>query len=48
MYGKEFMGIERSTFLIDPTGTIVKEWRKVKVENHIQEVLETLKTITSR
>lgn len=48
MYGKEFMGIERSTFLIDPTGTIVKEWRKVKVENHIQEVLETLKTITGR
>lgn len=48
MYGKEFMGIERSTFLIDPTGTVVKEWRKVKVENHIQEVLETLKTITSR
>ncbi|MGK7379978.1 thioredoxin-dependent thiol peroxidase [Planococcus sp. 1R117A] len=48
MYGKEFMGIERSTFLIDPTGTIVKEWRKVKVENHIKEVLETLKTLTNR
>jgi peroxiredoxin Q/BCP len=48
MYGKEFMGIERSTFLIDPTGTIVKEWRKVKVENHIQEVLETLKSLTNR
>lgn len=48
MYGKEFMGIERSTFLIDPTGTIVKEWRKVKVPNHIQDVLETLKSITNR
>lgn len=48
MYGKEFMGIERSTFLIDPTGTIVKEWRKVKVENHIQDVLETIKSITNR
>lgn len=48
MYGKEFMGIERSTFLIDPTGTVVKEWRKVKVENHIQEVLETIKSITNR
>lgn len=48
MYGKEFMGIERATFLIDPTGTIVKEWRKVKVPNHIQEVLQTLKSITNR
>jgi thioredoxin-dependent peroxiredoxin len=47
MYGKEFMGIERSTFLIDPTGTVVKEWRKVKVKNHIDEVLETLKTLSS-
>lgn len=47
MYGKQFMGIERSTFLIDPTGTVVKEWRKVKVKDHIQEVLETLKTITN-
>ncbi|RNF38181.1 thioredoxin-dependent thiol peroxidase [Planococcus salinus] len=47
MYGKEFMGIERSTFLIDPTGTIVKEWRKVKVENHINEVLDTLKSLTT-
>lgn len=48
MYGKVFMGIERSTFLIDPTGTIVKEWRKVKVPGHIQEVLETIKTITNQ
>lgn len=47
MYGKVFMGIERSTFLIDPTGTIVKEWRKVKVPGHIQEVLETIKAITN-
>lgn len=47
MYGKEFMGIERTTFLIDPTGTVIKEWRKVKVENHIQEVLETLKSISN-
>ncbi|AIY04775.1 putative peroxiredoxin [Planococcus sp. PAMC 21323] len=45
MYGKKFMGIERSTFLIDPTGTVAKVWRKVKVPNHIQDVLETLKTI---
>ncbi len=46
MYGKEFMGIERSTFLIDPTGTVVKEWRKVKVKDHIQEVLETVKELS--
>ncbi|BDH63054.1 putative peroxiredoxin YgaF [Lysinibacillus sp. PLM2] len=43
MYGREYMGIERSTFLIDEQGIIVKEWRKVKVKNHIDEVLETIK-----
>lgn len=43
MFGREFMGIERSTFLIDPTGKVVKEWRKVKVAGHIEEALETLK-----
>lgn len=43
MYGKEFMGIERSTFLIDPEGIVIKEWRKVKVKNHIEEVLETIR-----
>ncbi|CEG23545.1 Putative peroxiredoxin bcp [Planococcus massiliensis] len=48
MYGKEFMGIERSTFLIDPTGTVVKEWRKVKVDGHIEEVLNTLKSLTNQ
>ncbi|MBT2572302.1 thioredoxin-dependent thiol peroxidase [Planococcus sp. ISL-110] len=48
MYGKKFMGIERATYLIDPTGTIVKEWHKVKVPNHIQDVLETLKTLSDQ
>ena len=43
MYGKEYMGIERTTFLIDPEGIIVKEWRKVKVKNHIEEVLTTIR-----
>ena len=43
MYGKEYMGIERSTFLIDPEGIIIKEWRKVKVKNHIEEVLTTIR-----
>ncbi|QFG00166.1 thioredoxin-dependent thiol peroxidase [Psychrobacillus glaciei] len=45
MFGKEYMGIQRSTFLIDPTGTIVKEWRKVKVNGHVEEALKTLKDI---
>lgn len=45
MYGKEFMGIERSTFLIDPTGTVIKEWRKVKVKGHVEETLETLREL---
>ncbi|MGH2319576.1 thioredoxin-dependent thiol peroxidase [Planococcus sp. SE5232] len=48
VYGKKSMGIERATYLIDPTGTVVKEWRKVKVPNHIQDVLETLKTISNQ
>lgn len=43
MYGREFMGIERSTFLINEDGIVEKEWRKVKVKNHIEEVLTYLK-----
>ncbi|MER2109237.1 MAG: thioredoxin-dependent thiol peroxidase [Solibacillus sp.] len=43
MYGKEYMGIERSTFLINEEGIITKEWRKVRVKNHIEEVLTYLK-----
>ncbi|MDW0117801.1 thioredoxin-dependent thiol peroxidase [Sporosarcina thermotolerans] len=46
MFGKEYMGIERSTFLIDPTGTVVKEWRKVKVAGHIEEAFATLEQLT--
>jgi peroxiredoxin Q/BCP len=42
MYGKQVRGIERSTFLIDPKGTLIREWRKVKVKNHIEEVLDAL------
>jgi len=45
MYGRKYMGIERSTFLIDKKGVMVHEWRKVKVKNHAQEVLDTLQTI---
>ncbi|KAB3537679.1 peroxiredoxin [Bacillus safensis] len=42
-FGKEYMGIERSTFLINKEGTLVKEWRKVKVKDHVEEALEELK-----
>ena len=44
-FGKEYMGIVRSTFLIDPTGTLVKEWRSVKVKEHAQSVLNTVKEL---
>ncbi len=43
MYGKTYMGIERSTFLIDQNGVIEKIWRKVKVKGHAAEVLDTIK-----
>ena len=42
MYGKKYMGIERSTFIIDVNGILIHEWRKVKVNNHVEEVLNTL------
>ena len=43
--GREFMGIIRSTFLIDPKGKIIKTWKNVKVKDHAQDVLDTLKVI---
>lgn len=45
MYGRKVMGIERSTFLIDEKGKLRKEWRKVKVKNHVADVLESLAEI---
>lgn len=45
MYGRKYMGIERSTFLIDPAGKLVKTWRKVKVAGHVEEVLAAAKQI---
>lgn len=42
MYGKQVRGIERSTFLIDPEGKVVKEWRKVSVKGHCEQVLQAL------
>lgn len=43
MFGREYMGIERSTFLIDEEGIVRNEWRKVKVKNHIEEVLDSIR-----
>ena len=45
MYGKKYMGIERSTFLLDKSGKILKIWKKVKPEGHAMEVLEYIKNI---
>ncbi len=42
MYGRKYMGIERSTFILDEKGQIIKEWRKVKVAGHVDEVWEAL------
>lgn len=39
MYGREYMGIERTTFIIDENGVVIKEWRKVRVKGHIEAVL---------
>lgn len=40
MYGRKYMGIERSTFVLDENLNIIKEWRKVKVKGHVDEVIE--------
>ncbi len=42
MYGRKYMGIERSTFLIGPDGSLIKEWRGVKVPGHVEEVYDFL------
>ncbi|MCO4836464.1 MAG: peroxiredoxin [Oceanospirillaceae bacterium] len=46
LYGKEYMGIDRSTFIINPDGILVQEWRKVKVPQHAQLVLDHLNQLT--
>lgn len=46
MYGKQVRGIERSTFVIDNKGNLVREWRGVKVEGHVQDVLQFIKTLS--
>ena len=45
LYGKKFMGVERSTFVIDENQKLVQEWRKVKVKGHAEEVLQAIKEL---
>jgi peroxiredoxin Q/BCP len=45
MYGRKYLGIERSTFLIDGDGVLREEWRKVKVPGHVEAVLEAVKAL---
>lgn len=45
MYGKKYMGVERSTFLINKDGILINEFRKVRVKGHVEKVLESLKTL---
>jgi peroxiredoxin Q/BCP len=45
MYGKQVRGIERSTFLVGADGTLVREWRKVKVDGHAALVLEAVRAL---
>ncbi|EYD72408.1 thioredoxin-dependent thiol peroxidase [Limimaricola hongkongensis] len=45
MYGKTFMGIERTTFLIDAAGRVARVWRKVKVPGHVEEVLDAVRAL---
>jgi peroxiredoxin Q/BCP len=46
LYGRKFMGVERSTFLIDAQGKLRQEWRKVKVDGHAAEVLQAAKSLS--
>jgi peroxiredoxin Q/BCP len=48
MYGRKYMGIDRSTFLIDENGKIEQIWRKVKVNGHVDEVVETIQSSQSK
>jgi len=46
LYGREYLGIERSTFLFDKTGTLVEEWRKLRVKGHVEAVLGAVKALS--
>jgi peroxiredoxin Q/BCP len=47
MYGRKYMGMERSTFLVGPDGKVLREWRKVKVPGHAQEVLGAVRELAA-
>ena len=46
LYGRKYMGVDRSTFIINEKGIVVREWRSVKVKGHVDEVLEAIKQLT--
>ena len=46
MYGREYIGIDRSTFLVSSVGKIIREWRSVKVKGHVDEVLNSVIDLT--
>ena len=46
MYGREYIGVDRSTFLISTNGVVLKEWRSVKVKGHVDDVLSSVKNLT--
>jgi peroxiredoxin Q/BCP len=46
MYGREYIGVDRSTFIINSEGKVTNEWRSVKVKGHVDEVLEVIKSIS--
>ena len=46
MYGREYIGVDRCTFIINDKGVVVREWRSVKVKGHVAEVLEAVKELT--
>ena len=48
LYGRKYMGIERSTFIIGKQAQIIKEWRKIKVAGHVDEVISSLKQIQEK
>ena len=47
MYGRKYMGVDRSTFLIDRNGVIAKAWRNVKVPGHVEDVLDTVRLVAA-
>jgi len=48
MYGRKYLGIERSTFLLDGKANLIKEWRKVKIPGHAEEVLSLAQTLSQK